>query len=201
MALGSGCWMASSVRTCSSVEAPVLVVLITGRPSSSKRTSRSCLTEPMLNSRPAASKHRFSASAIPVSSSTESSARAAAVDRDAVHLHPRQHRHQGQLELAVEPVEVLFLESLVELAVEQPGHVGVLGGVVAGRVQGHLVEGPALADGVGEGDHLVVEIDQREIVELVRPPVGVEEIVGEQGVAVDARRARPRGGRGPRDRT
>ncbi len=49
------CWGASSSRTAASVLGPVFPFLITGRPSSSKRISWSCLGEPILKGLPAVS--------------------------------------------------------------------------------------------------------------------------------------------------
>jgi hypothetical protein len=108
------------------------------------------------------------------------------VDRDAVGLHSRQDRDQRQLELLVELVELALFEHRPELGVEQPGDVGVLGRVVAGFFEAHVGKGLFVAGDLVVGNHAVRQVDQGEVVELVRASVRAQQIVGQQGVTVDA---------------
>ncbi|MNZ61040.1 hypothetical protein D3C78_791220 [compost metagenome] len=108
------------------------------------------------------------------------------VDQCAVALDARQHRHQRHLDLGQHLGQCRHgLQLLPQGLVQAQGHVGVLGGVGAGLLEGDLVEGQllgALAGDVLEADGAVAEVLQRQAVHVVAGRGGVQHVGFQHGV-------------------
>ena len=107
------------------------------------------------------------------------------VHGDAGPFHPFQHRDQGAFHGLVDRGHVLECETGLEDPVQAPCNVRVLGRVVQGLVQGHLVEGElflAAADDVGVLDGVPAEVEFRQRVHAVAVEPAVEHIRQHHGV-------------------
>jgi hypothetical protein len=118
----------------------------------------------------------------------------AVVDGDALPLHLRQHLDERDLDLAEEAVQLQLFQLRLELAAQPERDVGVLAGVAAGGGERHLGEGDLalpLAGHVGIGGGAVVEVLQRQRVEPMLAPAGVQQVAGDHRVEGDAPHRNP----------
>ncbi len=109
------------------------------------------------------------------------------IDLDAGLLHRQQHRDQRPLDRLVQRHHVFGGDARLELRPELQGHVGVLGGILHGALDRHLVEAHLLgarARHVGELDGLLAEVALGQFVHAVAVLAGVEH-EGQQHRVVD----------------
>ena len=101
-------------------------------------------------------------------------------------LHPRQHRHQGQLDRLQHLGQAAHLrQARAQFAVQAQGDVDVLAGVGGRLLQGDLVEGElfgALAGDLLERDGLLPQVLQRQGVHVVAGGGGVQHVGLQHGV-------------------
>ena len=107
------------------------------------------------------------------------------VDPDTAALHAFEHRDQGALQGLVDRHHVFRRQSRFERPVEAMRDVGVLGGVVEGFVQWHIVEG-GLA--LSRSHHVLVldglnaQVQPRQVVHAVAVQSAIEDVGQHHGV-------------------
>ena len=116
-----------------------------------------------------------------------------AVDLDARHLHPRQHRHQGPFQRLVNGGDLRAVQLRPEALPQPPGDIGILGGIGGGVGDRHPVKGDlgfARPDQVLDGDRHMAEIPVAQRVHPVPVQARVHR-VGHQHRVVDGRNLDP----------
>ena len=117
------------------------------------------------------------------------------VHLDAVALHTGDHGDEGAVDALVNLRAALLCQSRLEMPVEPPSHIGILGGVLRRLVQRHLTEGNRLLAGAAdvlEAQGIVPEVACAELVHAVaaadpfQAAPGIEREADDHGV-VDRR--------------
>ncbi len=125
------------------------------------------------------------------------------IDLDAGCLHAEQHGDQGAFDRLVQGRDALGHQTWFQPRPELHGDVGILGGIVAGLVERHLVERHlpgAAACHVGELDGLLAEMQLGQFIHAVIVLSGIER-EGDQHRIVDSGRSRCHVGGTPPCRT
>ncbi len=117
------------------------------------------------------------------------------VEQDPAPLHRRKHRQQGHFNLLVDAAEGGFgLEPRPEPLMHAQGDVGILRGVLAGRLHRHFREGNlarALAGDLFVADGAVGKLALGQAIEIVAAASGVEDVAFEHRVMSDAAQRNP----------
>ena len=79
------------------------------------------------------------------------------------------------------------IETGLQQVAETQGDVGIFAGILGHTLGGHLVHAqlvlPVLADQIGDGDHLMIQITPGEVFETMAALTGMQEVVGYHGIA------------------
>ena len=107
------------------------------------------------------------------------------VERDAGLFHLCKDGHEGHLNVVKELLRPVFREQWAEVFHQLPRHVGVLRGVFADLLDGHLAHRAlplaARPDERLDGDGAITEVSLGEVIHVVAQ-LGVEQVVGDHRV-------------------
>ena len=109
------------------------------------------------------------------------------VEADAVEFHVGEHVDQRNLQVVVEAAQILQLR--FQQLGQAPGDVGIFAGVLGHFVARHLIHAflvLALADQIGDGNHLMLQMLLGQDLHAVDAFAGMQQIIGDHRIAGDA---------------